>query len=88
MDLAVQTRGDWDLVLSAARWAEDRGLVAIALPDHYLERGDQTDGPAYDHLVHLAALARETSKDRTGLAPLAGDLPSPRGVLQDGCHPG
>jgi alkanesulfonate monooxygenase SsuD/methylene tetrahydromethanopterin reductase-like flavin-dependent oxidoreductase (luciferase family) len=62
MDLAVQTRGDWDLVLSAARWAEDRGLVAIALPDHYLERGDQTDGPAYDHLVHLAALARETSK--------------------------
>ena len=62
MDLAVQTRGDWELILDAARWAEDRGLVAIALPDHYLERGDQTDGPAYDHLVHLAALARETTK--------------------------
>ena len=62
MDLAVQTRGDWDLVLSAARWAEDRGLAAIALPDHYLERGDETERPAYDHLVHLAALARETSK--------------------------
>ena len=62
MDLAVQTRGDWELVLSAARWAEDRGLVAIALPDHYLERGDETERPAYDHLVHLAALARETSK--------------------------
>jgi alkanesulfonate monooxygenase SsuD/methylene tetrahydromethanopterin reductase-like flavin-dependent oxidoreductase (luciferase family) len=62
MDLAVQTRGDWELVLTAARWAEDRGLIAIALPDHYLERGDETDRPAYDHLVHLAALARETSK--------------------------
>jgi alkanesulfonate monooxygenase SsuD/methylene tetrahydromethanopterin reductase-like flavin-dependent oxidoreductase (luciferase family) len=62
MDLAVQTRGDWELVLAAARWAEDRGLVAIALPDHYLERGDETDRPAFDHLVHLAALARETTK--------------------------
>lgn len=62
MDLAVQTRGNWDLVLSTARWAEDRGLVALALPDHYLERGDETDRPAFDHLVHLAALARETTR--------------------------
>lgn len=62
MDLAVQTRGDWDLVLTAARWAEDRGLVAFALPDHYLVRGDETDRPAFDHLVHLAALARETTR--------------------------
>lgn len=61
MDFAVQTRGDWDLVLATARWAEDRGLVALALPDHYLERGDHTSRPAYDHLVHLAALARETT---------------------------
>ena len=43
MDLAVQTRGDWELVLAAARWAEDRGLVAFALPDHYLERGDEAE---------------------------------------------
>jgi alkanesulfonate monooxygenase SsuD/methylene tetrahydromethanopterin reductase-like flavin-dependent oxidoreductase (luciferase family) len=62
MDLAVQTRGDWDLVLAAARWAEDRGLAAFALPDHYLVRGDDTGQPAYDHLVHLAALAHETSR--------------------------
>ncbi|MGH8871711.1 MAG: LLM class flavin-dependent oxidoreductase [Acidimicrobiia bacterium] len=61
MDLAVQTRGDWELVVTAARWAEERGLVALALPDHYLERGDDTDRPAFDHLVHLAALARETT---------------------------
>ncbi|MDP9144088.1 MAG: LLM class flavin-dependent oxidoreductase [Actinomycetota bacterium] len=61
MELAVQTRGDWDLILTTARWAEDRGLAALALPDHYLERGDTPDLPAYDHLVHLAAVARETS---------------------------
>ncbi len=57
----MQTRGSWDLVLATARWAEERDLVAIALPDHYLERGDDLQRPAYDHLVHLAALARETS---------------------------
>lgn len=61
MDFAVQTRGDWGLVLGTARWAEERGLVAIALPDHYLERGDDIERPAFDHLVHLAALARETT---------------------------
>jgi alkanesulfonate monooxygenase SsuD/methylene tetrahydromethanopterin reductase-like flavin-dependent oxidoreductase (luciferase family) len=61
MELAVQTRGDWELALTTARWAEDRGLAALALPDHYLERGDATDRPAFDHLVHLAALARETT---------------------------
>lgn len=60
MDFAVQTRGSWDLVLATARWAEDRDLAALALPDHYLERGDDTEHPAYDHLVLLAALARET----------------------------
>ncbi len=62
MDLGIQTRGAWDQVLDAARWAEDRGLVALALPDHYLERGDDTGQPAFDHLVHLAALARETTR--------------------------
>lgn len=61
MDFAVQTRGDWDLVLATARWAEEGGLVALALPDHYLERGDDVERPAFDHLVHLAALARETT---------------------------
>jgi alkanesulfonate monooxygenase SsuD/methylene tetrahydromethanopterin reductase-like flavin-dependent oxidoreductase (luciferase family) len=62
MDLAVQTRGNWELVLAAARWAEDRGLSAVALPDHYLVRGDDTSQPAFDHLVHLAALAHATSR--------------------------
>jgi alkanesulfonate monooxygenase SsuD/methylene tetrahydromethanopterin reductase-like flavin-dependent oxidoreductase (luciferase family) len=62
MELAVQTRGNWKLVLAAARWAEDRGLAAVALPDHYLVRGDDTGQPAFDHLVHLAALAHATSR--------------------------
>jgi alkanesulfonate monooxygenase SsuD/methylene tetrahydromethanopterin reductase-like flavin-dependent oxidoreductase (luciferase family) len=62
MDLAVQTRGKWDLVLAAARWAEERGLAAFAMPDHYLVRGDDTQQPAYDHLIQLAALAHGTSR--------------------------
>lgn len=62
MEFGIQTRGDWEYVLSTARWAEDRGLAAIALPDHYLQRGDEKEKPAWDHLVHLAALAAETSQ--------------------------
>ncbi|MBW3665980.1 MAG: LLM class flavin-dependent oxidoreductase [Actinobacteria bacterium] len=62
MEFGIQTRGDWEYVLSTARWAEDRGLAAIALPDHYLQRGDEKEKPAWDHLVHLAALAAETTQ--------------------------
>jgi alkanesulfonate monooxygenase SsuD/methylene tetrahydromethanopterin reductase-like flavin-dependent oxidoreductase (luciferase family) len=62
MEFGIQSRGDWEYVLATARWAEKRGdIVAIALPDHYLQRGDEPEKPAWDHLVHLAALARETS---------------------------
>ena len=62
MEFGIQTRGDWKAVLETGRWAEDRGLVGYALPDHYLQRGDKLEEPAYDHLVHLAALAAETSR--------------------------
>lgn len=63
MEFGLQTRGNWEFVLASARWAEDRtDIAAIALPDHYLQRGDQTDEPAWDHLVHLAGLARETTR--------------------------
>lgn len=61
MDFGIQIRGDWDHVLKTAKWAEDRDIVAVALPDHYLQRGDSLDLPAWDHLIHLAGLARETS---------------------------
>lgn len=63
MEFGLQVRGDWDYVLTAAKWAEDRDdVLAIALPDHYLQRGDELDKPAWDHLVHLAGLARETER--------------------------
>lgn len=63
MEFGVQVRGDWKHVLMTARWAETRDdVAAIALPDHYLQRGDQLEKPAWDHLIHLAALARETDR--------------------------
>lgn len=61
MEFAVQIRSEWPVTLRAACWAEDRGLPALAMPDHYLQRGSQPEKPAWDHLVHLAGLARETS---------------------------
>ncbi|HSM44001.1 MAG TPA: LLM class flavin-dependent oxidoreductase [Acidimicrobiia bacterium] len=62
MRFGIQTRGDWDYVLATARWAEDRGdIEMIGLPDHYLQRGTELEAPAWDHLVHLAALAAETT---------------------------
>lgn len=63
MEFGVQVRAGWEHVLTAAKWAEQRGdVVALALPDHYLQRGDEAEKPAWDHLVHLAGLARETSR--------------------------
>lgn len=63
MEFGIQVRGDWEFVSTAARWAEQRDdVLAIALPDHYLQRGDELDKPAWDHLVHLAGLARETER--------------------------
>ncbi|MEX0698511.1 MAG: LLM class flavin-dependent oxidoreductase, partial [Acidimicrobiia bacterium] len=60
MDVALQLRGSYAEVLGAARWAEAEGLVALAMPDHYLAGTDPTL-PAYDHLVQFAGLARETN---------------------------
>lgn len=60
MQLALQVRGSFDFALRSAQWAEANGLAAFAMPDHYLERGDDLSLPGYDHWIHLAALARET----------------------------
>ena len=57
----AETRGNYAEVLGAARWAEEQGLAAFALPDHYLSSSSDVSAPAWDHLVHLAGLARETS---------------------------
>ncbi len=60
MELAIQSRGAWEDVLANAQWAEKRGLAALALPDHYLS-SLSAERPAYDHLIHLAALATHTT---------------------------
>jgi alkanesulfonate monooxygenase SsuD/methylene tetrahydromethanopterin reductase-like flavin-dependent oxidoreductase (luciferase family) len=63
MEFAIQTSGVYEDVLAAARFSEERGLPAIALPDHYLMSLDE-DGaktaPAPDALTQLAGLARDT----------------------------
>jgi alkanesulfonate monooxygenase SsuD/methylene tetrahydromethanopterin reductase-like flavin-dependent oxidoreductase (luciferase family) len=65
MEYALQTIGaTYEDLLTAARWAEDKGLAAFAVPDHYIyEMGDGSmSTPAYDALALMAGLARETSE--------------------------
>jgi len=62
IEFALQTLGStYEETLAWARFAEDRGLAAFAIPDHYLRRGDDQPEPAHDALVVMAGLARETS---------------------------
>lgn len=65
MDVGLQVSGGYDAVVAAARWAEAEDFVAFALPDHYVG-GLGTDtaatGDAFDGLVQLAGLARDTSR--------------------------
>jgi len=64
MDFALQASGTYDDVLESARFAEKRGLVSLALPDHYLLALDEEHAkttPALDAFAQLAGLARETS---------------------------
>ena len=60
MDLALQVRGDYPTLIETARFSEANGLVAMALPDHYLASRANTSDPAYDALTQLGGLARET----------------------------
>ena len=64
MEFALQTSGPYEDVLEAARFSEEQGLPAIALPDHYLMSLDEEKAkttPASDALIQLAGLARDTS---------------------------
>lgn len=63
MEFALQTSGTYDEVLDGARWAEEQGMAAFAVPDHYLRAaGDQAaEVPALDALIQLGGLARETT---------------------------
>lgn len=61
MEYALQTIGrSYDEFLTAARWAESKGLAAFAIPDHYIYMAGP-DAPAHDAFAIMAGLARETS---------------------------
>lgn len=64
MEFALQSVGStYAEFVSAARWAESKGMAAFAIPDHYIygvtEKALET--PAYDAFAVVAGLARETS---------------------------
>ncbi len=61
-DVAIQVRGSYTEILTAARWAESFGLAALALPDHYLASATELEEPAWDSLVQFAGIARETKR--------------------------
>ena len=60
LDLALQVRGDYETLRATARFSEQQGLVALALPDHYLSSRTDPSEPAHDALAQLAGLACET----------------------------
>ena len=64
MEYGLAVAGNYDTVLAGARFASDRGLVALALPDHYLLALDDEEAkttPAPDAFVQFGGLARETT---------------------------
>jgi alkanesulfonate monooxygenase SsuD/methylene tetrahydromethanopterin reductase-like flavin-dependent oxidoreductase (luciferase family) len=64
MDYALQAAGPYHRLLDAAAFAKDRGLVALALPDHYLMALSDEEArttPAPDAFVQLGGLARDTT---------------------------
>ncbi len=63
MEHALQVAGTYAHLLEAAAFASHRGLVALALPDHYLLALDEEKAkttPASDAFVQFGGLARET----------------------------
>lgn len=63
MEYALQVSGTYDHVLASAGFARDRGLVAFALPDHYLmalSEDEARHAAAPDAFVQLGGLARDT----------------------------
>ena len=66
MQIALMASGSYDTLFTAARWAEDRGLPVLGIPDHYVFSLDESGiaNPAHDAFALLAGLARETSTIR------------------------
>lgn len=64
MEHALQVAGTYAHLLEAAAFASQRGLVALALPDHYLLALDEEKAkttPASDAFIQFGGLARETN---------------------------
>lgn len=63
LEYALQVSGPYEHLLDAAAFAKQRGMVALALPDHYLmalTEEEAAKAPAPDALIQLGGLARET----------------------------
>lgn len=64
MEYALQVAGPYAELVQAATFAADRGLVALALPDHYLLALNEEEAktkPAPDAFIQLGGLARDTT---------------------------
>lgn len=63
MEFALQTRGAYDHLRTAAHWVQDQGLAALALPDHYLagRADDGYDTKSSDIYPYLGGLTIETT---------------------------
>lgn len=64
LEYALQVSGPYEHLLDAAAFAKQRGMVALALPDHYLmalTEEEAAKAPAPDALIQLGGLARETA---------------------------
>ena len=64
MEYALQAAGPYHRLLDAATFAKERGLVALALPDHYLMALTDEEArttPAPDAFIQLGGLARDTT---------------------------
>jgi len=63
MEFALQAAGTYSHLLEAAAFAKSRGLVALALPDHYLLALSDEEAktkPAPDAFIQFGGLARDT----------------------------
>lgn len=70
MEIAVQTMTSYASSLELAQWAEQKGLAAFAVADHYVS--SPTKSYALDQLTVLAAVAART--DTIGLASLVSPI--------------
>jgi alkanesulfonate monooxygenase SsuD/methylene tetrahydromethanopterin reductase-like flavin-dependent oxidoreductase (luciferase family) len=71
IEICVQTMRGYPDTLALAQWCERQGIPALAVADHYLS-GPGLTGEAFDQLVILGGIARETST--LGLCTLVSPL--------------